>query len=161
MAALYSSFTSGLTLLQTLAIQHDIIPYRQSSRGVRACTSVLVAYATLFPEARGSSVRGTLAAWDPDQHQNHSESLSKSSSTAWRMITQSQLGFQQPLRKYPALHDSTMTWIRQRARLPFQYQQGTLFRCPHGRTDCLISSPACRAICTKTWQGEHLGYPLS
>lgn len=52
MAALYSTFISGLTLLQALAIQRDIIPHRQSARAIRACTSVLVTYATLFPEAR-------------------------------------------------------------------------------------------------------------
>jgi hypothetical protein len=54
MAALYSTFISGLTLLQALAIQRDIVPHRRSARGIRACTSVLVTYATLFPEARKS-----------------------------------------------------------------------------------------------------------
>lgn len=57
MAALYSTFISGLTLLQALAIQRDIIPHRRSARGIRACTSVLVTYATLFPEARMSTLR--------------------------------------------------------------------------------------------------------
>lgn len=54
MAALYSTFISGLTLLQALAIQRDIVPHRRSARGIRACSNVLVTYATLFPEARES-----------------------------------------------------------------------------------------------------------
>ncbi|WVQ92957.1 hypothetical protein IAU59_000018 [Kwoniella sp. CBS 9459] len=52
MAALYSNFVSGLTLLHALATQRDILSPRRSARAIRACSSVLVAYATLFPEAQ-------------------------------------------------------------------------------------------------------------
>ncbi|OCF39385.1 hypothetical protein I317_06813 [Kwoniella heveanensis CBS 569] len=52
MAALYSNFVSGLTLLHALASQRDILSPRRAARAIRACSSVLVAYATLFPEAQ-------------------------------------------------------------------------------------------------------------
>lgn len=81
MAALYSTFISGLTLLQALAIQRDIIPHRRSARGLRSCTSVLVTYATLFPEARKSK-RGSQESGADNQ--NHSGSPSTISSTVWR-----------------------------------------------------------------------------
>ncbi|WVR06707.1 hypothetical protein IAU60_003739 [Kwoniella sp. DSM 27419] len=38
MAALYSAFVSGLTLLHVLATQRDIMPQRRASRAIRACS---------------------------------------------------------------------------------------------------------------------------
>lgn len=56
MAALYSNFVSGLTLLLAISIKRDVLPKRRAARAIRACSSVLVAYATLFPEAREFNV---------------------------------------------------------------------------------------------------------
>lgn len=89
MAALYSTFISGLTLLQTLAIQRDIIPHRRSARGIRACTSVLVTYATLFPEARELMATRESCSAKLNTGQSLSGLHSTTLSMAWKMKRQS------------------------------------------------------------------------